>query len=55
MSKNMRRIIRGAYLLFVLAAFIGGCGDKHHKMRVIEEQREGEVTEEGRGSEMIVE
>jgi hypothetical protein len=54
MNRLLRRLILGASLLLVLTVILG-CGDKHHKMRVIEEQREGEVTEQGRGSEMVVE
>lgn len=55
MSKTLRRLVLGAYLLFVMTIFISGCGEKRHKVRVTEEPREGEVIEEGRGAEMIVE
>lgn len=54
MSRFLRRFVLEATLLLVLTVVLG-CGDKHHKVRVIEEQREGEVVEQGRGSEMIVE
>ena len=54
MNAWFRRLILGTTLLLLITV-ITGCGEKRKKVQVIEEQREGEVIEQGRGSEMVVE
>jgi|GEM_PF-5087710 len=55
MSMLLRRLICGTCLIAALFVFTG-CGEKEHrKVRVTEEQHEGEVVEEAQGQQMIVE
>jgi hypothetical protein len=54
MKHGFRRLILGACAALVLFAFSGCAEHKHRKMRVEEEQHEGEVVEQAPG-EMIVE
>ena len=56
MSHALRRLILGLSAALALVVLSGCAENEHRKVRVIEEQHEGEVIEEDRGQqEMIVE
>jgi uncharacterized protein YgiB involved in biofilm formation len=55
MRYALRRLVLGLVGTLALFVFSGCAEHEHRKVQVIEEQHEGEVVEEDRGHEMIVE
>ena len=55
MKHAFGRLILGLCATLALATFAGCAENEHRKVRMTEEQHEGEVVEEARGQEMIVE
>ena len=55
MTHARRGLILGLCATLALFVFTGCAEHEHRKVQVIEEQHEGEVVEEDRGQEMIVE
>ena len=55
MRDRFRRLILGICATLALVAFSGCTQHEHRKVKVTEEQHEGEVIEEAQGQEMIVE
>ena len=55
MTLSFRRLLLGVLAGVAMITFTGCAHHEHRKVQVIEEQHEGEVTEEAQGQEMIVE
>ena len=55
MSHALRRLVLGICATLALFVFSGCTEHEHRKVQVIEEQHEGEVVEQDRDQEMIVE
>jgi outer membrane protein assembly factor BamE (lipoprotein component of BamABCDE complex) len=55
MRDRFRRLILGICAALALVAFSGCTHHEHRKVKVSEEQHEGEVIEQDQGQEMIVE
>jgi len=55
MRDGFRRLILGICATLALVAFSGCAEHEHRKVKVSEEQHEGEVIEQDQGQEMIVE
>ena len=55
MKGVLRRLVLGGFALLALLVYSGCSENEHRKVRVTEEQHEGEVVEEAHGQEMIVE
>ncbi len=54
MKNALRRLVLGLVATVALFVFSGCAEHEHRKVQVIEEQHEGEVVEEDRDQEMIV-